>query len=146
MTIIGNAGPPLKITISKTVKNVNQQVLSRATRTVNELRNAELEVLSGQRGGKIYRKPHTKAATYRASAPGEPPARRSGNLRLRWNGKVKGGNSSSQVIASLESRVKYAALLDEGTPGGKIAPRPFKQPIIDKAMPKIEAIFREPYN
>ena len=57
-------------------------------RAVNAIRNAELEVLRGKRSGRVYRKPHTKSH-YTASAPGEPPARRTGNLRLNWNGTVE---------------------------------------------------------
>ena len=60
----------------------------------DDMRNAELEVLKGQRSGRTYRKPHSKA-TYTASAPGEPPARRTGNLRMHWNGQVKSEGSTA---------------------------------------------------
>ena len=113
---------------------------------MNELRNAELEVLSGQRGGKVYRKPHTKRATYTASAPGEPPARRTGNLRLHWNGEVKGGAASAggtSITVELESQEHYAGYLENGT--SKMAPRPFVDKIKEKAAPEIKRIFSEPY-
>ena len=57
--------------VEKEVKHINQKVRSKAARVNNALRNAELEVLKGQRGGKRYRKPHSKR-TYQASSPGEP--------------------------------------------------------------------------
>lgn len=119
---VSSAGGALKIAVDKILKNVNQEVILRGTRAVNEIRNAELEVLSGQRSGKVYRKRHTKHATYTASAPGEAPARRSGNLRLRWSGKVTGGGGSGKgikIMACLKSGARYSGLLDEGTPGGK---------------------------
>ena len=82
-------GSSLKIAVDKVVKSVGKQAVSRGTRAVNAIRNAELDVLKGQRSGRVYKKPHSKA-TYTASAPGEPPARRSGALRLNWHGEVKG--------------------------------------------------------
>lgn len=61
--------------VEKEVKHINQKVRSKAARVNNALRNAELEVLKGQRGGKRYRKPHSKR-TYQASSPGEPPGKK----------------------------------------------------------------------
>ena len=77
--------------VEKEVKHINQKVRSKAARVNNALRNAELEELKGQRGGKRYRKPHSKR-TYQASSPGEPPARRTGALRLQW-AKQNGGKT-----------------------------------------------------
>lgn len=139
---LGSAGQSVQAKVSEMKANVNRQVLSRGTRAVNQLRNAELEVLSGQRGGRVYRKPHTKSATYTASAPGEPPARRTGNLRLHWNGEVRGGGEGNLTIR-LESAEHYAGYLENGT--SKMAPRPFKDKITEKALPQIKAIFNEPY-
>ena len=135
----------IKVAVDKVVKNVNQQVRSRGERAVNAIRNAELEVLSGQRSGRVYRKPHTKRATYTASAPCEPPARRTGNLRLRWSGKVTGKSSGNTVhiTATLTSNSKYAGYLENGT--SKMAARPFVEKIEEKALPKIRDIYNEPY-
>ena len=54
--------------VEKEVKHINQKVRSKAARVNNALRNAELEVLKGQRGGKRYRKPHSKR-TYQHHHP-----------------------------------------------------------------------------
>ena len=81
MTTPKKASWRLKIAVDDTVKKVNREAASRGMRAVNAIRNAELEVLRGKRSGRVYRKPHTKSH-YTASAPGEPPARRTGNLRL----------------------------------------------------------------
>lgn len=136
----------LKVVVAETVSKVNRQAASRGTRAVNAIRNAELEVLKGQRSGRTYRKPYSKA-TYTASAPGEPPARRTGNLRLNWNGTVEGSAASSggiAITAVLESQEEYAGYLENGT--SRMAPRPFKDRIAEKAAPEIERIYGESYS
>lgn len=145
MTTPKKASGRLKIAVDDTVKKVNREAASRGTRAVNAIRNAELEVLRGKRSGRVYRKPHTKSH-YTASAPGEPPARRTGNLRLNWNGTVESSSTGSglRVTAVLESQERYSTYLENGT--RRMAPRPFKQPISEKAMPEIERIYREKYD
>lgn len=142
----GSAGQAVRAAVKDCVLDINRQVISRGTRAVNEIRNAELEVLKGQRSGRTYRKPHTKHATYTASAPGEPPARRTGNLRLHWNGEVKTGGQSAggvSIIAQLEAQEEYAKYLENGT--GKMAARPFVERIQEKAIPGIKRIYGESY-
>lgn len=145
MTTPKKASGRLKIVVDDTVKKVNREAASRGMRAVNAIRNAELEVLSGKRSGRVYRKPHTKSH-YTASAPGEPPARRTGNLRLNWNGTVESSSTGSglRVTAVLESQERYSTYLENGT--RRMAPRPFKQPISEKAMPEIERIYHEKYD
>lgn len=142
----GSAGSAIRATVKGQVAKINRQVVARGVRAVSAMRNAELEVLKGQRSGRTYRKPHSKA-TYTASAPGEPPARRTGNLRMHWNGQVKSeGNTAGggvQIIAELESQEKYAGYLENGTK--KMAARPFVDKIKEKATPEIEKIYKEPY-
>lgn len=145
MTTPKKASGQLKIAVDDTVKNVNREAASRGMRAVNAIRNAELEVLRGKRSGRVYRKPHTKSH-YTASAPGEPPARRTGNLRLNWNGTVESSSTGSglRVTAVLETQERYSTYLENGT--RRMAPRPFKQPISEKAMPGIERIYHEKYD
>lgn len=145
MTTPKKASGRLKIAVDDTVKKVNREAASRGMRAVNAIRNAELEVLSGKRSGRVYRKPHTKSH-YTASAPGEPPARRTGNLRLNWNGTVESSSTGSglRVTAVLESQERYSTYLENGT--RRMAPRPFNQPISEKAMPEIERIYHEKYD
>lgn len=163
----GRTGAAIQEKIERKVESVNSQAVSRGTQAVNALRNAELEVLKGQRSGRVYKKPGTygrrpsKATKelmgdyehklrggqlYRASAPGEPPARRTGNLRLHWNGKVIKERTSGgglNITAELESQESYAGFLDKGTSG--MAARPFVERIKQKAMPKIKRIYNRPY-
>ncbi len=141
----GSAGSAIRATVKDQVTNINRKVVSRGVRAVNAIRNAELEVLKGQRSGRVYRKPHSKA-TYTASAPGEPPARRTGNLRMHWNGQVKSENSSGggvAIIAELESQEPYAGILENGS--SKMAARPFTEKIKEKAMREIQRVYGEPY-
>ncbi len=153
--------------VSEITADVSRKAISRGVRAVNAMRNAELEVLKGKRSGRVYKKPGTYGRAnkttrelrgeyghklrggqlYRASAPGEPPARRTGNLRLHWNGSVKTRKVSGgiEVTAELESGEKYAGILENGTEDGKLKPRPFVEKIKEKALPEIQRIYSEPY-
>ena len=141
----GSAGSAIRATVKSQGANINRKVSSRGVRAVNAMRNAELEVLKGQRSGRVYRKPFSRA-TYTASAPGESPARRTGNLRMHWNGQVNSKSSSSggvAIVAELESQESYAAHLENGT--SRMAPRPFVEKIKQEATPEIQKIYSEPY-
>lgn len=127
--------------IQQTVSETKTKAKSCAVRASNELRNAALNVLRGQRSGRRYKKPGTKA-TYTASAPGEPPAVRTGALRMSWGMKAT-GDSKGNYTAGIYTDVSYAEKLDEGTPGGKVEPRPYKEKTIDRARPKVVQIFSE---
>jgi len=157
----GSPGAAVRIKVKDIKKDINRQAASRGVMAVNAIRNAELEVLKGQRSGKVYKKPGTHGAAnkvtrelraeyghklrggqlYRASAPGEAPARRTENLRLHWSGDVRCDNNSSggvRVSAVLESQEKYAAFLENGK---GMAPRPFVDKIKEKAVPEIKKIY-----
>lgn len=161
----GKASAIVMKRVQEEVENVNGKAISRGVHAVNALRNAELRVLKGQRSGKVYKKPGTygqqpsKATRklmrdyghklrggqlYRASAPGEPPARRTGNLRLHWNGNVKIEHTlkGSIITVELKSQEPYANILEEGL---GMAPRPFVKKIKDEAIPMIRKIYSKPY-
>lgn len=156
--------------VESVVKEVNEKIThgmkSRAYRAANELRNASQEVLRGQRSGRRYIVPGTgsmkynkrkKTAkitykTYTASAPGEPPAVRTGAFRASWQAKTEstGSGDNLSVKAEIESaartdngRYLLGAILENGT--SRMAPRPYKEKIQEKALPKVKKIYREPY-
>lgn len=131
-------------TVSGIVDQITKQAISRSFVAANELRNASILVLRGQRSGRIYKRPHS-SSTYTASAPGEPPARRTGILRMSWKSQAKSSKSGKTVSIrpAIWTDVKYAPILQGGTP--KMAPRPFKEPIIERAKPKIIAIYSRPF-
>lgn len=131
---------------------VNMQFRSRAYRVANELRNASLLVLRGQRSGKQYRVPGTKRY-YSASASGEPPARRTGTFRLSWKPKtsvIHGIRNNVSIRAYIESsertdngRYLLGEILENGA--GRLEPRPYRKKIQDKAKSRIVKIMNEPY-
>lgn len=115
---------------------VEQQLPQRAIRASMVLKNSSLEVLRGSRSGRLY-------GSHRASAPGEPPAVKSGTLRNSWRPVQYGSRHQSPAI---ESGVSYAGYMENGTPGGMIAPRPFADKIIQKSQGEVSAIYAEPFN
>lgn len=126
------------------VRRVGHEAKSRGVRIANALRNAELEVLRGQRSGRLYHRPGS-SRRYRASAPGESPAVRSGSLRRSWMPEVSAESSSGrgiEVKPAITTNLPYAPILQDG--GKKMAARPYKEKIITRAQPNIERIMSEP--
>ena len=145
----GNASKLIAKTVQTTLKGVEKEVASRAYRATNHLRNASLYVLRGQRSGRRYRIPYSKK-TYQASAPGEPPAVRTGVFRLSWGEHVRVERQGKvyRCVSAIENNVKVGkyllgGLLEDGT--GRMAARPYKQPIRDRAMPQIKELYKKPY-
>jgi len=167
----GNASRVIGKTIATTLKGVQREVSQRAYRASNELRNASLFVLRGTRSGRVYKMPDThgeKASKstrklmgdyghklrggqlYRASAPGEPPVVRTGIFRNSWGTRVHVERSGKRFrcVSAIESKERAGGrllgeMLENGT--GRMAPRPYKRKIIDRALPKIKEIYKRPY-
>ena len=155
----------IRSAVAGLVTQAGQEVKSRGVRTANELKNASNHVLSGQRHGRRYKVPGTygkrrrdkstgrmrSGVYYTASAPGEPPAVRTGAFRMGWKQRaysedLGGGECNVRgVIESSQRAGKYllGELLEEGTK--RMAPRPYKQRVIDRALPKVIRIYKEPY-
>lgn len=161
--------PDISVEVAKKVSAIGVEMRSRAVRGSRALKNAELQVLSGQRGGRVYKKPNTygkraSSATkkllgdyghalrggqlYRASAPGEPPAARGGALlgSFRPTAKTYGNpfGGAASVYVAIETDKHYAGFLEDGT--RKMAARPYAEKIKQQAEPEITAIFGAPYN
>lgn len=135
----------IEAAVRETVQSIRSQLPSRAYRSANELRNAAIDILSGQGGGRRYRIPHT-GAYYTASAPGQPPAVRTGAFRNGWQPTVVlGGDTYTSRIENTVTVNGYilGELLENGT--SKMAPRPHHEKIQDKAEPEILRIYSEPY-
>lgn len=126
---------------SQVLNQVNAELPARAAAASQSLRNASLEVLRGQRSGRVYKK--AGGGTYTASAPGEPPAVRTGRLRGSWRPVQFGANHQNPAI---ETNVPYTDYMEHGTPHGMIAPRPFADKIVEKAKPEVEAIYAQPFD
>ena len=119
-------------------EQVKAEIPSRSLQAAMVLRNAELEILSGQRSGRVYRTP--TGSKYTASAPGEAPAVRTNTLRGQFRPATDGLNP----IIENAPAAQYAEYLEEGT--DRMARRPYSERIIEKAMPQIKAIYTAPYN
>lgn len=118
----------------KVVASIEAELPSRAVRATNALINAKNEVLSGARSGRNY-------GGHVASAPGEPPANWSGQLRnTNWR------QIDDAHCPAIESDTWYAMLLENGTAGGQMAPRPFKGAILQKSIPEVTSIYSEPWH
>ena len=151
------------VAIDKAVDSIKQQVEARSYTAANELRNSALEILRGARSGRRYKVPGTfrrqrdkstgkmvNGRYYTASAPGEPPAMRTGTFRRSWQPKAL--VNGTIFISRIESNARtdngkflLGELLEDGSPGGKIAPRPHHEKILEHAEPKIVRIYSAPY-
>lgn len=151
----GNRTPTVVIEAKtqEVVDSIKKQMISRGVRATNELMSAKILTLRGKRSGRRYLVPGTRRH-YFASKAGEVPANRTGEYREKWDEKSYADNSGTgmTVHATIESRVrtdggKYllGELLENGSPNGKIAPRPHQDKIKEKAKPKIRKIYKEPY-
>lgn len=130
----GEVAADLEVAVNDEVKLLNRQAQSRARRAVNIMRNSAFDVLGQDGHGRRYGK-HT------ASAPGEAPAPDTGSLRRNWRQYVlaKTVLDGVEITCRLKSDEPYAPLLEKGT--SHMRPRPFRQRIIDKSMPDIDAIY-----
>lgn len=133
--------------IDRVVDSIKSQMERRSYLAANELRNASQLVLRGQRSGRSYRVPGTKRR-YTASAPGEPPAVRTGTFRMSWqpSAHVVHGSYISRIESETRTdngRHNLGTILEEGT--SRMAPRPYKDRILEKAEPHIFKIYSENY-
>ena len=135
--------------VSEITKEVVTEVKSRSVSVKNELRNSLLEVMQGQRSGRLYRR--GAASFHQASAPAESPAWDSGGLARSFKPKkpnVSSGKKSFSVNAGIESGYSSGPwniprLMEHGT--RHIAPRPFRGEVIERAKPEIERIMSKKY-
>ena len=118
------------------VGKINRQVVGRAKRGAVLLRNSAAQVLGQDGTGRVY-------GRHRASAPGQPPAPDTGNLRRNWREESfvqsNGLGRGLDVKLRIRSDVPYAKYLEFGT--HKMSPRPYVERIRSKARPEIESLF-----
>lgn len=139
----------LEDALAEAVEDIKYQLERRSFIAANEMRNAALEVLRGQRHGRRYKVPGTQKTYYTASAPGEPPAVRTGIFRTSWR------PTAARVYGSYISRIESDATTDDGRHNlgtilengtSRMAPRPHHDEIREKALPEIMRIYNEPYD
>lgn len=134
------AAKEVQITVDNMCREINQKARSYGARGLNYLRNSALEVLGKDGSGRVYKR---RGGYHVASAPGQPPAPDTGNLRRNWLQRsyfTKGaGKWGLRIRLQIESKMFYAGFLQGGT--RKMAARPFREPIQNKARPKIAALY-----
>jgi len=91
------------------------------------LRGALRITLSGQRHGRWYRVPGTKK-DYQASAPGEAPAVRTGDLKKRVASSLERNADESTLMVG--TNAPQGKILEFGT--SQIAPRPWMRPTVTR--------------
>jgi len=104
-------------------------------------RDTEAEVkkliLRGSPSGEVYKVPGTQV-NYRASAPGQAPAPRTGDLANSYQSQVT-SESTSIVFSGLKySRIEFG--------WGHVAPRPHLRPASDITLTKRDAIITRVLN
>lgn len=130
-----HAAALLTAMLERDAERIRGQLAERGTRTGQVLKTTADAVLSGARSGRVYH-------GYTASAPGEPPAMRTGAFRASWQPVVEA--SRDVVQTRLESgNASLAAMLEHGT--RRMAPRPYRQRILQQATPAILRLYQEPY-
>lgn len=152
---------PFTQAVEEVVDNIKQQMEARSFLAANELRNASQLVLRGERSGRRYKIPGTyrrqrdkstgkmkNGRYYTASAPGEPPAMRTGIFRLSWQptARVVYGSYISRIESDARTdngRYNLGEILEEGT--SRMAPRPYQDRILEMAEPKIIRIYKKSY-
>lgn len=118
------------------VKAIDDAASQRMAEAVNAVRNQALETLSGSRSGRTYYVPGTRR-TYTASAPGEPPATATAELRQSVKTSVRGEGRT--VIGEVGTDKIQGKMLEFGT--RSIAPRPWLRISFDKSLENIKSIF-----
>jgi len=123
-------------------KEINQSIKDTASKRmykgVNEVRDQMNETLSGRRTGRIYKVPGTRR-TYTASAPGEPPAQATAELRQSLFVSVEGRGNT--ITGKAGTRLPRGLWLDEGTKNMK--PRPWLDRSLERALSRLREIFEE---
>ena len=127
-----NIGAEFEACAKNLDSSIKSEMARKGAEATNALRNVELEVLSKPGTGRKY-----KRLPNHSSAPGGTPAPQSGQLRQQWDDETI--ISENKVTSRIKSTVFYAQYLNEGT--GKMAARPFLDPIKEKAKPVIAEIY-----
>jgi len=109
------------------------------------LKGAIKQKLAGNRSGRVYYVPGTKKL-YTASAPGEPPAVRLGDLRNAISFKTDKTKLEGFVGPKLLGEnpdKQYPVWLEFGTPKGQMSPRPYMAPTFNEQKGMIVQIMKK---
>lgn len=154
-------GPSLEQVVESVSAEIKHQMEGRAWTAALELRNSAMLILRGQRSGRRYKVPGTyrrqrdqtdgkmkNGRYYTASAPGEPPAVRTGTFRNSWQpqSRVVFGTYVSRIesdVTTDDGKHNLGEILENGT--RRMAPRPHHDRILDHAEDEIVRIYEQDY-
>lgn len=114
---------------------VERQVKPIIEDKLNTVRATIVEEFNAPKTGREYRRP--QGGRYRASAPGEPPARLTGAL-LASISEPDVRHEPGALVGQIVIAAPYAGYLERGT--GRIAPRPFVKPAIHALLQGLNRI------
>lgn len=121
-------------------KKIAETAKARMFEAANVVRTTTLETLTGPRTGRVYRIPGS-IRHYTASAPGEPPAQRLGELRQSVSIEVKG--EGEELVGRVGTPKEHGPMLEYGTK--KMAARPWLRPSFEKSEDKVRGGFNRPW-
>lgn len=122
--------------VTASIDNVRRRRLFEAATIITEL--LKNQVLVGPRTGRIYRFPRTNV-TYQASAPGEPPAERTGYLRVSYDMSPKRWSDIDERV-TIGTNAPYARILELALD------RAHLMVAYERAAPHVQRILRAPYH
>lgn len=96
-------------------------------------RALEIRLFGLPKSGRTYYRPRPARGKYVASAPGQPPAIRSGNL-FRNQGRPR---FIAPLTVERVINTEYAEYLEQGTK--RMAPRPFVRPAVETVKERFKA-------
>lgn len=133
-------GEALHIQFRSNRPQLERAMLQDAERALKEanrlLRDHAFNKLTGPRSGRWYRIPGTNRL-YQASAPGEPPAERLGDLRRSL--RTVEGVEGEALVGYMGTDKDYGRDLETGTM--RVLPRPWMIPTYQECRDRVIAIF-----
>lgn len=118
------------------MRKVDSTSKGRMLESVIAVRNTVLETLAGSRRGRTYRVPGTRR-TYTASAPGQPPAVATAELRQSIKGTVKG--EGKEMVGTVGTDKIQGLMTEFGT--RNMAARPWLRVSLEKTQSKLKGIW-----
>lgn len=119
---------------------IGEDLLQNMTAAVELVKLNVLQMLSHPGTGRQYKVPGTKGAYYIASAPGEPPAVRLGDLKRSIDTDVI--VEADTITGEVGTDREYGPMLEYGTMN--ILPRPWLRPSFEQSQAEVEDILQQP--
>lgn len=126
---------PTKVTLNWHRPDFDGAARKKMLAAVNEVRNTVLETLSGTRSGQTYKVPGTNR-TYTASAPGQPPAVATAELRQSIGTSIE--SEPGRLVGKVGTDKIQGKMMEFGT--RHVAPRPWLRISFEKSSGKIKSI------